>query len=259
MIIDQLDKYDLLNVSVTCKLCHDELAPIIFKTISFSNEERVCESALIAAEKYGHLTQRIQFNLHLTGTSVDMAQFQSRSLREKTSSDGYARSKHAPRLRNPVLLPSARGLLTGLHLPALQTFEIVYKITSEQLRSDSGSVVWQGNRKDSLPAERLYPWRALLAETFRAISNNQTITELVFTDLVPVYPSTFYTPAFRRLLSRIKSATFQFPRIRQPGDLSNYSDYTSCYLDFFSKYFISLLSLHERIETFKHSRFSGTR
>ncbi|OAA77030.1 hypothetical protein LEL_06714 [Akanthomyces lecanii RCEF 1005] len=128
MIIDLLDKDDLLNVSTTCRLCHDELAPIVFRIISFCNEKQVCESALHAAQKYGHFTRRLEFDYRPTGKSVEVSG--SRPLREPAPTlDHGIYSVSVSCLRSPVLLPAARDLLRRLHMPDLQAVEVLFKFT----------------------------------------------------------------------------------------------------------------------------------
>lgn len=198
-IIHQLSQEDLFHLSSTCKSCRGELAPKLFKTIKFRNDDKSASSALTAAKKYGYLTQCLEF-LH-------------RAAPEKNE-DGVP----AP-FTGPVLLPATRSLLQGSEFPNLKavTFNFGFQIRNgvEPLDELQEVLTYAEPMCETVDGEKRYQWRAVLNETYRAISENRTISEITVEGLLPIKVSAFDTPGFRRLLAQLQSADI---RLCDPAD-----------------------------------------
>ncbi|TQW00794.1 hypothetical protein V2A60_001835 [Cordyceps javanica] len=192
MIVDQLSYIGLIRFSGTCKLCREKLAPKIFHTIRFKNSKRVAESALAAAKRFGAHTRCLKFVYYAEPEELN-------SLGE------------LPLLTAPVLLPASRELLAGHEFQNLQTITFVFEFRLSRQddnildrRPDLFSNV--EHIVETVDAEERHQWRALLNETYSAISENMTITGIVIQDLIPINVSAFYSRNFRQLLGRLTSA-----------------------------------------------------
>lgn len=205
-IIDQLDRIDLVCLSAVSKLCHEQLVPVIFTTISFSNEPRSCASAMVAAEKYGHYTNRIEFHYRATGESVEVTI--GRELRATLHDiiDGAS-----SRLRGPILRPDAHSLLKGHRMPNLQSLEVIFNMPQNFITWQAGRLFsYRWRWSDMLVNWRQYSWLILLNEVYAAISNNLSISELVLAGMIPCHVDAFSSRRFHNFLSRLKSISIRF-------------------------------------------------
>ncbi|KAJ6780347.1 hypothetical protein PWT90_06542 [Aphanocladium album] len=221
-IIDQIDQDDLIRVSATCRLCREELAPIIFRTISFSNTERSCSSALLAAKKYGRFVRRIIFHYHAAGESVTGGLLSGYDLRPAKSPHGGG----LPRLRNAILRPDARNLLQGRHTKHVKAVEICCNLPRDFMTHENGythSDTW--SEPWSRFAEEHYPWHALMTQVYKATARNATLSELILSSVTPMCASAWLTRSFRNLLSRLETFGFQMQEVEWNDSTQRYMQY----------------------------------
>ncbi|KAJ3479126.1 hypothetical protein NLG97_g8403 [Lecanicillium saksenae] len=187
IILDHIPERDLFRLSATCQAYRNELAPRLFRVIHFSNDAKSANSALRAAKRFGHLTVELMFE-YQGGGDNDCVQL----------------------LALPVLLPATQALLRGFDLPELKTIQLIFGTQSNK------GAAWKDQLLDLLAttehpaettdAEEKHEWRALLNETYAAISENLTISRLILDEFLPINVSALYSRGFRRLLGRLPSA-----------------------------------------------------
>ncbi|PNP51312.1 hypothetical protein THARTR1_08069 [Trichoderma harzianum] len=189
-----LEVSDKVRLSTTCRQYRAQLAPDIFKTIRFTNNEAVARSVLGAIEAYGEYTTHIEFTPHC-GPNDEIT--------------------------TPALTPAAAKVLQGHLTPNLSTFRLRFDFDfydGEDWDADHPDAVmgksiyiFQGVETEEQVREReeTWQWRALMNETWRALATNIYVRELILDELVLKRASAFLTEEFRQFLSRIEAATFQ--------------------------------------------------
>ena len=191
-VLQHLNHGDKIRISSTCKAYRAQLAPETFHTIRFSNDAEMALSALAAVEAYGAYTRRVEF----------------------TCESGPEDKSTAT-----ALVPAVSRLLNGSLTPNLHTILIkfVFDFNGEEgwdnnpdSGRDSSIYVFDciETEEYALRSEKNFIWRALMNETWQAVSINEYARELIIDDLIPKWSSTFRTDGFRQFLSRIESATF---------------------------------------------------
>ncbi|KAL6792594.1 hypothetical protein GGI42DRAFT_335001 [Trichoderma sp. SZMC 28013] len=189
-----LEVGDKVRLSATCRQYRAQLAPEIFKTIRFTNNETVAKSALNAIEAYGKYTTRIEFTAHC-GPNDEIT--------------------------TPALTPAAARVIQGHLTPNLSTFSLKFDFDfedGEEWDSDHPDAVmgmsiyiFEGVETEQQVREReeTWQWRALMNETWRALAANIHVRELIVDELIPKRTSAFITEEFHQFLSRIEAATFK--------------------------------------------------
>ncbi|KAJ6780348.1 hypothetical protein PWT90_06543 [Aphanocladium album] len=210
LILDQIPDHALFHLSATCRAYRTELAPRLFRTIRFRNDANSATSALLAAKKFGQLTEKLTF-AHVAGGAKDCV----------------------PLLASPVLLSATRNLLRGLDLPKLQTIELMletHESSHHQWKVQTLALLATTEHPaETADAEDKYEWRALLNEAYAAISMNTTISELIMDVFFPINVSALYSRGFRDLLGRLESATITLASPESYGgrlDTFQYHGYT---------------------------------
>lgn len=191
-IINHLSEEDLFSLSLLDKRCRLELAPTLFETVRFTNRKRSSKSALAAVRAHGTLIQKIEFTCPLP-IALDTA---------------------VPSPKARVLSRATRKLLRGRGMPRLRGLNINFSTTYNSLNwESSGAPEFIGrfkdteNRQETVEAERNIRWRALLKETFKALSANRVLSELTLDRFIPTDSTAFYTKKFHSFLSRLESFT----------------------------------------------------
>ncbi|KAL6895086.1 hypothetical protein GGI43DRAFT_411834 [Trichoderma evansii] len=191
-VLQLLEFGDKISLSVTCKHYRAQLAPYIFKTIRFTNDERVAQSALEAIEAHGQYTTRIDFKAHCEPNDE---------------------------ITVPSFTLAAAKILQGHLTPNLSTVSLKFDFdfdngdewNEEEDGFDGTSIyVFHGVETEEQVRDReeRWQWRALMNETWRALAANIHVRELVLDEFIPKWTSTFRTEEFRQFLSRLESATF---------------------------------------------------
>lgn len=187
-ISDLLGRRDLLRLSSTCKGLRNKLVQHVFKTISVSSKPELAESALAAVAAYGAYTTHIKF----AGTAL-------------------CDDKRI----TPALPVAAQKLLSGHGMPNLRTATISFPFDfdegepwtnhPESAFTVSIYVFEQSEKLSEVEqAEREFQWRALMNETWLALSKNTSITELILDRFIPKCVTAFYQPEFSRFLGQLE-------------------------------------------------------
>ncbi|KAM0261003.1 hypothetical protein ACHAQJ_002438 [Trichoderma viride] len=191
-ILRLLEVGDKIHLSATCKHYRAQLVPEIFKTIRFTSDERVAQSALKAIEAHGQYTTRIEFKAHCGSDD------------EKTA---------------PALTPAATKILQGHLTPNLRTVNLKFDFDFDEgddwdeghpdASGGNSIYLFEGVEREDYIREReeTWQWRALMNETWRALAANIRVRDLILDGLIPKWTSTFRTEEFRQFLSRLESAT----------------------------------------------------
>ncbi|KAK7943979.1 uncharacterized protein PG986_013092 [Apiospora aurea] len=153
-VFSYLTLRDTVRLSATCQEYHTHLAPAIFKTIRFTNEEAVAQSALAAVKADGQHTTRLEF----------------------TPAAGWDDEPAVPALWDEM----------GVGLDAF-----TYSENADQVAAK----------------ERKWKWRALMSDSWAALSENEHVRDLTVNELIPKSASAFRSSSFRRFLARLESAT----------------------------------------------------
>ncbi|OBT61434.1 hypothetical protein VE03_08972 [Pseudogymnoascus sp. 23342-1-I1] len=188
-VTTQLEFGDKVRLSATCKEYRTQLSPEIFKTIRFGNSEALARSALAAVEAHGDHTSRIEFTCY---------------------------SSPVDELTSPSLPLAASKVLEGHLTPNLRTVRLRFDFDFDDGEEwDSGvsmgTSIWVFEEPEDddyvREQEGIWKWRALMKETWEALSANDYVRELILEDFIPKSTSTFGTDEFRQFLSRLESAT----------------------------------------------------
>ncbi|KAK8054403.1 hypothetical protein PG996_013704 [Apiospora saccharicola] len=158
------------------------LAPELFTTIRFTNEDNIAQSALAAVKAHVQHTTHIEFTPSAAGE------------------DEFA---------FPALVPAVSELLQGQHTADARAAQIHFAFDFDH--SDD----WEEGHINTIyvfedeepqgeiePKEQKYRWRALMTETWAALVENVHVTDLTWT-------SAFVTSEFRDFLGRLESATLR--------------------------------------------------
>ncbi|KFY98866.1 hypothetical protein V498_01169 [Pseudogymnoascus sp. VKM F-4517 (FW-2822)] len=189
-VCKQLELSDKVRLSTTCKGYRTQLSPEIFETIHFGNREDLAISALAAVEAHGNYTSRIEFTCY---------------------------SGPEDELTAPSLPLAASKVLEGHLTPNLHTVRLQFEFNFDDGRDwdsravSGGSIfVFEECEDDDYvrEEEQIWKWRALMKETWAALTANKYVRELILDDFIPKMTSTFGTDEFREFLSRLESATF---------------------------------------------------
>ncbi|KAK5995080.1 hypothetical protein PT974_03473 [Cladobotryum mycophilum] len=191
-ILKHLELGDKVRLSATCKGYRSLLSPDIFTTIHFTNNEASAKSALAAVEAHGEYTTRIKFTCH-------------------AASDAE--------LTAPALPLAASKVLDGHYTPNLHTVQLKFDFDFDDGEdwddnSDAlmGSSIYVFEAVESeayvRTKEKEFKWRALMNETWQALTTNKYVRDLLLDEFIPKWTSTFRTDDFRQFLSQLESAAF---------------------------------------------------
>ncbi|KAK6818977.1 Vacuolar protein sorting-associated protein [Apiospora arundinis] len=171
-------------------------APEIFATVTFTNDDRVAQSAVGSRKGLRENTTRIEFGPELIAQISD-----------------EDRISPEDKLTSPVLLPAAAELLQGRHTPDLQAaqihFDFEFDVDAWDDDGEGFSIYTfeepedEGRTRDK---EEYWEWRALMKETWQALSSNPHVKDLTIKEFVPRWTSAFRTDDFRSFLGRLESA-----------------------------------------------------
>ncbi|KAL2820260.1 hypothetical protein BDW59DRAFT_150950 [Aspergillus cavernicola] len=174
----------LIHLSSTCKWLRGLLVPRIFESLYLKN---TVKSALsIQAIAHGNHSACVK-NLHYIGIC------------EEDQLDSPLPEVYPPEVNN---------ILSNLSLfPNLQHLSIDFPMDSSELWQDTFNEPFNPSREDALAQEEEDTWYGLMASSFNAIASNNPIhfhsLELHHLNVAEI--STFTTPAFRTLISQLKS------------------------------------------------------
>ncbi|KAL7919844.1 hypothetical protein ACQKWADRAFT_300215 [Trichoderma austrokoningii] len=192
-VLQPLEISDKFSLGATCKYWRAQLAPEIFKTIRLTNNESLAESVLNAVEAHGQYTTTIELKAHC-GLNVESTL--------------------------PALPPAAVKVLQGHLTPNLKTVSVNFDFDfdcGERATFDRGTIyAFQDVETEEHVREReeAWQWRALMNEAWQALAANMHVRELIIKGFVLKWTSTFRSEEFRRLLSRLESASFDFIRMQ---------------------------------------------
>ncbi|KAK8085884.1 hypothetical protein PG997_007155 [Apiospora hydei] len=187
-VFSYLTHRDKVRLSATCHEYHTHLATAIFKTIRFTNEEAVAQSALAAVKAYGQHTTRLEF------TPV-------------------AWWNDEPAV--PALNPAAAELLSGRHTPNARAAQMRFAFDLnnfeewDEMGAGLDAFTYSENADQVAAKERKWKWRALVSESWAALSENEHVRDLTVNELIPKSASAFRSSFFRRFLARLESATLR--------------------------------------------------
>ncbi|KAK8023419.1 hypothetical protein PG991_006658 [Apiospora marii] len=188
-VFSYLNFGDKVQLSATCKEYRRHFAPEIFATIRFTNEENIAQSALAAVKAHGKHTVRIEFTPSTSGPGEEP-------------------------FAAPALVPAASELLQGRHTPNARAVQIHFAFDFDNNDywnncNDCGIYVFEEeeDEDDVEDREQNFHWRALMSETWAALSENVYVTDLTVKELVPKSTSAFLASEFCDFLGRFESAT----------------------------------------------------
>lgn len=177
---------DKVRLSATCKEYRLHLAPDLFATIRFTNEEDIAQSALAAVKAHGKHTTRIEFTPSASGDEE---------------------------FASPALVPAASEVLRGRRTPHARAAQIHFDFDFDGHDgwddAHSRSIYVFEDEEDGADIEareQKHYWRALMRETWEALSANPHVADLGVQQLVPKSTSAFLTEAFADFLGRLESA-----------------------------------------------------
>ena len=257
-VLCYLPNRDKLCLSSTCKSFRATLAPDVFKTLRVATNASpsttkgglsAAESALAAVKIYGEYTEKIEFICN---------------------SDAGQRDKSDPSAKRPALSAAAAKLLSGEHTPNLRTVQLRFDFNL------SDGKAWDNNplapRHDSIWAfftpepeagikakEQEFVWRALINETWQALSKNTNVKNLVVDGFIPKWASAYRTKEFRQFLSRLESASISIWGEDGPSDPNVPGEETTGFVDGYRYFFDEFDALFFRhMSNLKHLRIDAS-
>ncbi|PMB64702.1 hypothetical protein BM221_009542 [Beauveria bassiana] len=162
-IVEQLCHRDLIRLSSTCKTYRAHLAPFVFHTIRFGNDERTSNSALAAAKTHGDHVRRLCFTYWAEPES------------------DIEPGEKPPVLKSRALLPPSRQLLEGCATSKADEVHLWLRINGmesdnfEKWNDPLCLLSYIEHPIETRDAEKRYRWRAVLDETNQAIAKNTII------------------------------------------------------------------------------------
>ncbi|KAM3527441.1 hypothetical protein NHJ13051_002979 [Beauveria bassiana] len=194
-IVEQLCHRDLIRLSSTCKTYRAHLAPFVFHTIRFGNDERTSDSALAAAKTHGDHVRRLCFTYWAEPES------------------DIEPGEKPPVLKSRALLPASRQLLEGC--ATSKADEVHLWLSINGMESDNFEkwndplclLSYIEHSIETRDAEKRYRWRAVLNETYQAIAKNTIVRRINFSDVIALTVTAFNTRRFSELLGRLTSAS----------------------------------------------------
>lgn len=186
-IIQSLAFLDKVNLSATCKLFRRLLLADILKKLSFWGDDLAPLLAVVQA--HGQLPEALEFTV-------------SARAGEETET--------------PAVLPEAAAVLSGQWTPNVLTIVLTFDFEFEEFGkggwSDEPGRKWLDtpeNDDDVALAEKKYLWRAVVNETWLAVSKNKTAKVLIIDGFFPILASAYRKPEFTRFLGQIEHAIFK--------------------------------------------------
>lgn len=213
----------------------------IFQALKLTNEEHAQETVLAIAEKYGQHVKVLCFE-GLATPALDKGKSETKvrtiATHEKT------------------LPPTVAELLSGKHLPNLHTIRIHFPADPDSGEWEDGRIIgiWimlQDTESDSKvrEAEAQHTWRALMAETYRALSSNSTVKKLVLDGVIPKATSTFQNKEWHNFLGRLE--TFDISVRGFDNGAGWCSSTCAGYMDFFAKFDVYFLNHLQAVKSLK--------
>ncbi|KAJ6785650.1 hypothetical protein PWT90_04798 [Aphanocladium album] len=183
-IVQSLGFLDKVNLSATCKLFRRLLLADVLRKLSFWGDD--LSSLLDIVQAHGQLLEALEFTVSaLSGRETE----------------------------TPAVLPEAAATLGGQWTPNVLTIVLTFDFEFEEVGeggwSDEPGWKWLDtpeNDDDVALAEKKYLWRAVVNETWLAISKNTTAKVLIIDGFFPVLASTYRKPEFTRFLGQIEHA-----------------------------------------------------
>ncbi|KAJ6789478.1 hypothetical protein PWT90_00279 [Aphanocladium album] len=183
-IVSYLSLWEKICLSATCKHFRALLAPDFLSKLKFSDDEGAA-AALLAAESNGQYAIAIEAEVS---------------------------AESADKMKTPALSPAAAELLGGRWTPNARTVRLNFDFTFEETHdwSEEGSDWFEGDEydEDEGEAESKYLWRALVNETWQAVSANTAVDTLIVDGFLPIWQSAYKTPDFARFMKQIKHIKF---------------------------------------------------
>lgn len=177
-----LDLGNKIKLGATCKLLRAQLLPEVFRTIRFTTSDISATAALVAVQAHGQYVKAIDFTCQCDLEDIPTA---------------------------PSLSPAACKILRGHLTPNLQRIRLKFDFGLDNVR-DVVSVNFEEVEDHNITRakELQHTWRALMKETWEAVSTNAFVRELILDELPPKWTSAYLTDAFRQFLGQLESATF---------------------------------------------------
>ncbi|KAK3984568.1 hypothetical protein QBC44DRAFT_385650 [Cladorrhinum sp. PSN332] len=239
-IVDYLEDGDVINLGMSCKALREQVAYRAFHTVRFSNDARISDSALAAAQKYGCHIKVLRYvgfagqedddidpserNRYRAQTDNDSDTDQTRSDLWDSDDEGArpgspvpkesstAEQEDGPRPTNRDVLPPSALILFEANatlLPNLETisinFDHYYGESHEYGPHGASIFVGHESWADVRQREAKLTMCRLWANTYKALAANKGTPNLVIENWSPRGVSAFQTKEWKAYLRRVKS------------------------------------------------------
>ncbi|KAK4225162.1 hypothetical protein QBC38DRAFT_547031 [Podospora fimiseda] len=194
-IVKYLDDGHVINLSMSCKELREQLACHIFHTVRFSNDPKISNSALIAAQKHGHHVRVLRF-VGFAGEEDDNQQSQNEHPRP-TNRDVLPYSALILFEANAALLPNLETIVIN--------FDHDYGEADEYGPHGPSIFINHESLADVRQREAKLTMCRLWANTYKALAANKGTPNLVIESWSPRGVSTFQTKAWKAYMRRVKS------------------------------------------------------
>ncbi|KAI9663873.1 MAG: hypothetical protein M1821_007363 [Bathelium mastoideum] len=200
-----IDRRDILNLSTTCTHFRTLLTPEVFKVVRLQNTE---ESGLHVQSLADTRKAACVEELHYVGsTRLPNELLEGEEEPEGLQQDFY-NAEDDDVLIDSVLPEVVHSVLSQLsRFPILRTLTIRFSFNLSCMSEPESSLYneyeMSGAARD---AESVHRWRALMAKTYQAVSNNEatSIRSLQIRDLIPKWVTVFGSKNFNRFLGSLE-------------------------------------------------------
>ncbi|KAK1224896.1 hypothetical protein PQX77_012173 [Marasmius sp. AFHP31] len=210
-----------LALASTTSNLRSSLAPFIFNSVKITSNTQGGQDLERLADKYGSFTTRLHFVASMpNGTPSDVLAPAGNGVPDQddpSSRDGADTSSATQR----YITDLAHNVLTGKLLPNVTTLCLSFDFDFDTNGEEQDGNVWDDSNwitddstsiyvftdaeaaDDVKTKEAKYPWRALMAQTWSALCQNNSITKLIVHDLIPRKTTTFDSDDWRDFLGRL--------------------------------------------------------
>ncbi|KAK4163907.1 hypothetical protein QBC43DRAFT_354009 [Cladorrhinum sp. PSN259] len=194
VIVDHLEDSHVVNLGMTCKRLRELVSYRVFHTIRFSNDARISDSALAAAQKHGTHTKVLHFVGYASEEDDEVGPSE-----KPTNRDVLPESA----LR---LFEASDGLLPNLETISIN-FDHYYGESSEHGPHGSSIFAKHESWTDVRAREAKLTMCRLWANTYKALAeiNKGKTPNLIIENWSPRGVSTFQTQEWRSYLSNLES------------------------------------------------------